>query len=89
MILNESIAKKVEAIHHFVKNEGTLTPGSLVDRWEFKGVRTISTDGGYGIQIGTDIVSVWADLGCNQTGFFRGTEIELDNLLLELGIAAQ
>ncbi len=91
MVPDAGIAAKVEAIHRFIKREGSLVakPSPSVDSWEYKGVRSSMTDGGYGLRISADKVNVWADLGCNMTGFYIGGESELDSLMIELGIELQ
>ena len=45
MVPDAGIAAKVEAIHRFIKREGSLVakPSPSVDSWEYKGVRSSMT----------------------------------------------
>lgn len=88
MVPDAAIAAKVEVIHRLIKREGSLIkkPSPGVDVWEYKGAKSSMTDGGYGIRISAEKVNVWADLGCNMSGFYVGGESELDALMAELGI---
>lgn len=82
------VVSKIQAIHRFIKSEGMYveTTSKSADRWEFKELSTLMTDGGYGLQISGPDFAAWADLGCNQHGLMRGSEEHLDQVIRELGI---
>lgn len=84
---NADIWSKVEAVHQFVKREGNVSE-KLRDAYEYEDIRTIVADGGYGLKVVTDTFCVWAEYATRDSGFMRGTEIELDELLVKLGIVA-
>jgi len=90
MILNASIPEKVEAIHQRVKQDGRKANSSpSVDAYEFCGIRSMMTDAGYSHKIVSESLNVWAEHGSGLHGFMRGDEAALNNLLTQLGIAAQ
>lgn len=91
MILNESIPAQLDAIKRRVQQDGEYIsrPGSSVDTWEFCGIKAAMGDGGYSVQIATDKLIVWGEHGSGKSGFTRGTQLDLRDLLTQLGLAPQ
>jgi hypothetical protein len=83
---------KVQAIHDLIKQTGTLIPKSIpsgADAWQAGEVKSIMTDGGYGLQIVAPQVTVWAQYGSDMHGFMAGNVDDLNNLLAQMGMPAQ
>lgn len=98
MIINASVQTKVEAIHRRIKYD-PLARSDGRDSWELCGVTVRTMDEGYSHGVSTDNVKVVAGESMvfseedkrfvPGARFFKGDVTAINNLLYELGIAAQ